>query len=137
MSRFQAKTNAVLDAELEGLRRQLGLRTNQKADLLRELTVLAEWVIRQASEGRAVVARGEGANDVRELEHPVLERIRQQREQATTPATHLVLDDDETRQLAEILNRGFDPPPELIACLRRLADPERKVPELSWANAPA
>ncbi len=135
MSRFQAKTNAVLDAELEGLRRQLGLRTNQKADLLRELTALAAWVIRQATEGRAVIARGE--DDVRELEHPVIERIRQRHEQATVLPTRLELDDDETRRLAEILDRGFDPPPALIACLRRLADPEREAPELTWSDASA
>lgn len=133
MSRFQAKTNAILDAELEGLRRQLGLRTNQKADLLRELTALAAWVIRQAIEGRAVVARGE--DDVRELDHPVLERIRQQQEQATTLSSRLELDDDEARRLAEILDRGFDPPPALIECLRRLADPKRAAPELTWSDA--
>lgn len=135
MSRFQAKTNAVLDAELEGLRRQLGLRTNQKADLLRELTALAAWVVRQAAEGRAVVARGE--DDVRELEHPVIERIRQRHEQATAQPTRLDLDDDEIRRLAEILDHGFDPPPALIACLVRLADPERKAPELTWSDASA
>jgi len=133
MSRFQAKTNAVLDAELEGLRRQLGLRTNQKADLLRELTDLAAWVIRQATEGRAVVARGE--DDVRELSHPVVERLRRRHEQATAPATRLELDDDQTRRLAEILDRGFDPPAALVACLRRLAQPEREAPELTWTDA--
>jgi len=133
MARFQAKTNAVLDAELEGLRRQLGLRTNQKADLLRELTALAAWVIRQATEGRTVLARG--ADDVRELEHPIIERLRQRHEQATALPTRLELDDDEIRRLAEILDRGFDPPPALIACLRRLADPERKAPALTWSDA--
>ena len=135
MSRFQAKTNAVLDAELEGLRRQLGLRTNQKADLLRELTALAAWVVRQATEGRAVVARGE--DDVRELEHPVIERLRRRHERATALPTRLELDDEETRRLADILDRGFDPPPALIVCLRRLADPEREAPELTWADASA
>jgi len=135
MSRFQAKTNAVLDAELEGIRRQLGLRTNQKADLLRELTALAAWVIRQAIEGRAVVACGE--DDVRELDHPVIDRIRQHHEQATALSTRLELDDGETRRLAEILDRGFDPPPALLRCLRRLADPERHAPDLTWPDAPA
>jgi len=90
---------------------------------------------RQATEGRAVVARGE--DDVRELTHPVIERIRQRHEQATALPTRLELDDDETRRLAEILDRGFDPPPALTACLRRLADPERKAPELTWADASA
>ena len=135
MSRFQAKTNAVLDAELEGLRRQLGLRDNQKADLLRELTALAGWVIRQATEGRAVVARGE--DDVRELSHPVIERIRQRQEQATSLSTRIELDDVETRRLAEILDRRFDPPPALVECLRRIADPKRAAPELTWSDGSA
>ena len=132
MSRFQANTNAVLDAELEGLRRQLGLRSNQKADLLRELTALAAWVIRQATEGRAVVARGE--DGVRELSHPVIERIRQRQEQATSLSTRIELDDDETRRLAEILDRSFDPPPALVESLRRIADPKRAAPELTWSG---
>ena len=135
MSRFQAKTNAVLDAELDGLRRQLGLRTNQKADLLRELTALAAWVIHHAAEGRDVVARGE--DDVRELDHPVIERIRQHHEQAAALSTRLELDDEETRRLTEILDRGFDPPPALLECLRRLADPKRSAPELVWSDASA
>ena len=135
MSRFQANTNAVLDAELEDLQRQLGLRTNQKADLLREMTGLAAWVIHQATEGRVVVARGE--DDVRELEHPVIERIRQRSERATALPTHIELSDDETRRLAEILDRGFEPPPALLECLRQLADPKRKAPEVNWSDAQA
>ena len=135
MSRFQARTNAVLDAELEDLRRRLGLRANQRADLLRELTALAAWVVRQAAEGRSVVARD--GNDVRKLDHPVIERLRRRRDQGAGSPVRLELDDDETRRLAEILDRGFDPPPALLACLRRLADPKREAPELSWPDAPA
>lgn len=134
MSRFQAQTNAVLDDELEELRCRLGLRDNQKADLLRELTALAAWVVRQATEGRAVMAHGE--DDVRELVHPVIDRIRRLHDQAAAPPTHLELNDDETRRLAEILDRGFDPPEALRQCLRRLADRERKAPELTWTDAP-
>lgn len=131
MSRFQASTNAVLDAELEALRRELGLRSNQKADLLRELTSLAAWVVRQASDGRTVLARGD--NDVRELDHPVIERIQQRREDAERPA-RLELSDDEVQRLAEILDGGFDPTPELVASLSRLADPERRPPALDWSG---
>jgi hypothetical protein len=131
MSRFQASTNAVLDAELEALRRQLGLRTNQKADLLRELTSLAAWVVRQASDGRTVVARGD--NDVRELDHPVIERIQQRRGGAEGPA-RLALNDQEVRRLCEILDRGFDPSPDLVTSLSRLADPERRPPQLDWSG---
>jgi hypothetical protein len=135
MSRFQAQTNAVLDQELEELRRDLGLRANQKADLLRELTALSAWVVRQASEGREVVARGE--DGVRELVHPVIERIRRRREQAAAAPARLELDDGEARRLAEILDRGFDPSPALLQCLRRLAEPVRQAPELVWTDGPA
>lgn len=135
MSRFQAQTNAVLDDELQDLRRRLGLRDNQKADLLRELTALAAWVVRQATEGRVVYARGE--DDVQELVHPVIERVRRLREQASPRANQLKLDDDEAQRLVEILDRGFDPSPSLVRCLRRLADPARKAPVLTWTDAPA
>ena len=135
MSRFQAKTNAVLDAELEDLRRHLGLRANQKAALLRELTVLASWVVDQTSEGRTIVARGEG--NVQELNHPVLERIRRRHQRGEMAPMRVELNDDEIRRLTEILDRGFDPPPALLDCLRSLADPQRKAPELTWSDAPA
>ena len=52
MSSFQALTNNVLEAELEMLRERLGLDRSQKAELLREVSALAAWVIRQAERGR-------------------------------------------------------------------------------------
>jgi hypothetical protein len=135
MSRFQAQTNAVLSDELEELRCRLGLRSNQKADLLRELTELASWVVRQALEGRAVLSRDE--DGVRELVHPVIERLSRLSEQGAAPMARLALSAEETRRLGEILDRGFDPPPALLECLKRLADPQRKAPELRWAAGPA
>ena len=57
MSRFQALTNAVLDAELAQLRARLGLEPNQKAELLREMAAIAGWVARQAELGRTIEAR--------------------------------------------------------------------------------
>ena len=54
MSRFQALTNAVLDAELDRLRARLGLEPNQKAELLREMAAIAGWVARQAELGRTI-----------------------------------------------------------------------------------
>ena len=135
MSRFQANTNAVLEADLDSLRQELGLRANQKADLLRELTTLAAWVVRQAAEGRVVVAQG--ADDVLELNHPVIERIRRRREESEALPGRLELTDDETRRLAQILEQEFAPPPALLASLRRLADPNRTTPELTWSDAPA
>jgi hypothetical protein len=135
MSRFQAQTNAVLDDELDDLRRRLGLRDNQKADLLRELTSLAAWVVRQVSDGRAVVARDD--DGVQELVHPVIDRIRRTREHAVASPPRLELSAEEMQRLAEVLDRGFDPPPALLRCLRRLADPEREAPDLTWSDAPA
>lgn len=135
MARFQAQTNAVLNSELEELRRRLGLRSNQKADLLRELTALASWVVRQTIAGRAILARGD--DGVQELDHPVIERLSRLREQADGLMPRLELSAEETRRLAEILDRGFDPPPALLESLRRLADPDRKAPELIWADGPA
>ena len=135
MARFQAQTNAILGEELEELRHCLGLRSNQKADLLRELTVLASWVVRQAIEGRAILARGE--DGVRELVHPVIDRLSQLREQEFAPPTHLDLSDEEAARLADILDRGFDPNPALRETLRRLADPTRKPPEVTWTDRPA
>lgn len=134
MSRFQANTNAVLDIELAGLQFHLGLRPNQRADLLRELTALAAWVVRQATEGRSIIARGDD-DDTRELQHPVLERLRQRHQQAAALPSRLQLDDDETRRLAEVLDGGFRPPAALREVLRRLADPQRQPPELSWSDA--
>ena len=132
MSRFQAKTSDVLDGELENLRRSLGLRANQKADLLREMAALASWVVREISSGRSVIARGEDV--VRELDHPVVERLRRRSEQASAGPfhLHLTLDDDEVRALAEILDRRRSPPAALLASLGNLAASDRSPPELTW-----
>lgn len=132
MARFQAQTNAVLDAELESLQTTLGLRAHQKADLLRELTALATWVVRQAEQGRAIVAQGD--DQTQTLHHPALERIRHQRRQVTERPARIELSDDETRSLAAILDRGFDPPPALVEALARLADPDRAAPALRWPD---
>ncbi len=74
MSRFQALTNAVLDAELDRLRARLGLEPNQKAELLREMAAIAGWVARQAELGRTIEARRDGESEP--LLHPALERLR-------------------------------------------------------------
>ena len=131
MTRFQANTSAVLHSELELLQHKLGLRTNQKADLLRELTALASWVVRQATAGRTVLAKGKDA-ELHELEHPVIERIRQRQSKPT--ATSILLDDADALQLAAILERDFAPPPALRDSLRRLADPKRQPPEVIWPD---
>lgn len=134
MARFQAQTDTALGEELEKLRRCLSLRSNQKADLLRELTALASWVVHQAIEGRAILARGD--DGVRELVHPVIERLSRLREQEAATTTRLDLSDEETRRLADILDHGFDPPPALLESLKRLTDPGRTAPELVWADDP-
>jgi hypothetical protein len=128
MSRFQALTNAVLDAELDLLRERLGLESNQKAELLREMAALAGWVARQAEQGRTIEARRDG--DVEPLVHPALERLRTASEQPV--GTRLTLSDAEVRRLAAALDSGFDPPPALRATLANLARADRRPPALSW-----
>ena len=130
MSRFQAQTNAVLDQELEELRERLGLRPNQKADLLRELTALAAWVIRQADAGRTVEARGE--DDAQPLVHPVVERLLRMRRGDPSGPAQIALSDEEVERLASILEGGFSPTPDLRRLLHQLSQTDRPPPDLTW-----
>jgi hypothetical protein len=130
VSRFQAQTNAVLEQQLDDLRERLGLRENQKADLLRELAELATWVIRQAEAGRRIEARRGG--DVETLRNPAIERL--SRKRAEGVAGRIDLTDAEVERLAEILDRGFSPTPALRRALLQLADPKRRPPQLHWKD---
>jgi hypothetical protein len=128
MSRFQAQTTAVLDAELADLRERLGLRENQKADLLREIATLAAWVIRQAEAGRRIEARR--GRDVETLRSPAIERLSRQRDEG--PLGRIELSEVEVEKLAEVLDRGFSPTLGLRKALANLADPKRTPPQLRW-----
>jgi hypothetical protein len=128
MSRFQAQTNPMLDEEIADLRERLGLRENQKADLLRELAELASWVIRQAEAGRTIEARR--GRDVETLRSPAIERLR--RKQDESIVERIDLTDAEVERLAEILDRGFTPTLALRKALSHLADPKRRPPRLHW-----
>lgn len=128
MSRFQAQSNAVLDQELEDLRELLGLAPSQKADLLRELTALASWVLRQAEAGKEIAARH--GREVEPLAHPVVDRLRQRHARAR--GTAVQLSDREVARLAAVLDRGFAPTPALRKALANLADPARTPPTLVW-----
>jgi hypothetical protein len=128
VSRFQAQTNALLDEELADLSERLGLRESQKADLLRELTGLASWVIRQAEAGRRIEARR--GRDVETLRSPAIERLH--RKQDEVGLGRIDLTEAEVERLAEILDRGFSPTPALREALSRLADPKRQPPQLHW-----
>lgn len=133
MSRFQALTNPLLDQDLDMLRDRLGLAPNQKADLLREVAALAAWVVRQAEQGRAIVARR--GDEVEPLVHPTLERLcAESRRPVGEPLT---LRADEVSRLAAVLDRGFDPPPALRRALANLADPKRRAPRLRWKKSAA
>lgn len=131
MSRFQALTNAVLDAELDQLRVRLGLEPNQKAELLREMAAIAGWVARQAELGRTIEARSEGESEP--LMHPALERLRTPVQEPIN--TRLALSDAEVRRLAAVLDGGFDPPPALRAALANLVREGRQPPVLHWPPA--
>lgn len=128
MARFQALTNAVLEAELDRLRERFGLAPNQKADLLREMAAIAGWVARQAAEGRVIEARR--GESVERLLHPALERL----SSAAGPAVgeRLVLSDVEVERLGAILDQGFDPPPALRTALAHLAQAPHRPPTLRW-----
>lgn len=130
MSRFQAQTTASLDEELADLRERLGLRENQKADLLRELADLSSWVIRQAEAGRRIEARR--GRDVETLRSPAVERLRRKRDESVLERIELT--DAEVERLAEILDRGFSPPPALRKSLARLAESKRRPPRLRWKD---
>ncbi len=131
MSRFQALTNVVLDTELDLLRQRLGLASNQKAELLREIAAIAGWVMRQAEQGRTIEARR--GEDVEPLVHPALERLRPPLEQPL--GDRLMLNDAEVQRLAATLERGFDPPGALRAALANLAQSTRLPPLLHWPPA--
>jgi hypothetical protein len=133
MARFQALTNAVLEEELEMLQQRLGLEANQKADLLREVATIAAWVVRQAMQGRTVEARR--GEEVEQLAHPAIERIRAQQEKPR--GERVALSDAEVARLADVLDRGFDPPPALRKALSNLANTKRRAPRLRWKKTAA
>ncbi len=122
MARFQATTTTLLDDELDALRQEMGLRENQKAELLRELASMAAWLVAQARAGRTIEARGPTGVEV--FSHPALK--------ASSSVERLVLAPDEVERLAAVLES--DPPlsDALRATLGRLADEGRRPPELSW-----
>jgi hypothetical protein len=131
MSRFQALVNNVLDAELEMLRDRLGLEPSQKADLLREVALLAAWVVRQAEQGRIV--EGRRGDEAEPLVHPALERLRARNRKPV--GERLALSDDEAARLADALARKFAPPPALRKALASLASPRRRPPKLRWTKS--
>jgi hypothetical protein len=130
MARFQAQTNAVIEEELDDLRERLGLRANQRADLLREIAFLASWVVRQAEAGRSIEARR--GREVEALRNPTLDRLRKRRNAGIVG--RIVLSDSEVERLAAALNRGFLPTPALRKALSRLAATKRKPPKLRWRD---
>jgi hypothetical protein len=133
MARFQALTNTVLDAELEMLRKRLGLDRSQKAELLREVAGLAAWVVRQAEQGREIQARD--GHNVEPLVHPALERVRARK--ARPVGQSLILSDSEIERLTAALSRPFNPPAGLRAVLTSLANLGRRPPKLRWKKAVA
>ncbi len=133
VSRFQAQVTPTLDEELNDLRERLGLRENQKADLLREIAALAAWVIRQAEAGRKIEARR--GREVEILHSPAIERLNRRQEESI--GARIALSDTEVERLAEIFDRGFALTPALRSVLSNLADPQRKPPRLTWKKTAA
>ncbi len=133
MSRFQAQTDTVLDGELNSLRERLGLRENQKVELLREIAELAAWVLRQAEAGRRIEARR--GQEVETLRSAAIERVA--RRQEVGVLSRIDLEPGEVERLSEILDRGFSPTPALRRALANLADPKRTPPRLTWKETAA
>jgi len=133
MARFQALTNSVLDEELESLRERLGLAPSEKAELLREVSALAAWVVRQVEQGRTIEARR--GRVVEPLSHPVLDRLRHTRK--VPSPRRISLTEHEAVRLAKILSQGFRPPPALRRALASLGDPRRHPPLLRWKKSTA
>ena len=128
MTRFQAMTNPALDEQLDSLRQRFGLDPSQKAELLRELTVLAGWVLQQTERGRTIEARRGDAVEL--LSHPVLDRLREAQGQPVGSALRLT--DDEVLRLADLLDKPFVPTPAMKKALANLAAPERRPPRIRW-----
>jgi len=118
MAHFLAETNTALERVLDELRARLGLEAHQEADLLRKLAALASWVIQQAEAGRQIDAR------------EALEKLEADPSQQLM--TRILLDDDQVRRLAAVLDRGYSPTPALRRLLASLADPEHRPPEPKW-----
>jgi hypothetical protein len=126
-------TSKLLDAELELLRKRLGLERSKKADLLREMSGLAAWVVRQTEQGWEIEARRGGS--VEPLIHPALERVRARR--PPNLGESLALDASAIQRLAAILDRPFTPTPALRAALANLASGTRRRPRLRWKKKAA
>jgi hypothetical protein len=125
VSRFQAMTSPILEAELAALGQEMGLRENQKIELLREIAALASWVIAQSRAGRTIEARGPDGVEV--LRHPAIDR--------RDPLEHVVLDADEADRLMHLL--AAEPAalsPALRRTLSELADPNRQPPRVRWPD---
>lgn len=124
MTRFQALTNAVLDEELENLREAMGLRENQKAELLRELAMITAWVVGQLRAGRVVEARG--PEGVEAFRHPALTEVAE--------PVRVMLTEQEARSLAALMEAPPSLSPALLHTLRRVAA-SAPPPSLVWPPA--
>lgn len=120
MARFQALTNNVLDEQLAALREEMGLKESQKAELLREIALLASWVVSQARAGRVIEAHG--ADGVQVLHHPMLDR--------NAPLPRIVLSPEEADRLVELLERPPQPSTRVAARLSR----NQPAPKLRWPD---
>lgn len=127
MSRFQATIDPPTEQELEYLREYLGLREDQKANLLREIARLASWCVRQASAGRHIMATAKADQEQgEELGDPILDRLRQ------GAPRRLVLDPQEVERLEALLTSPIEPSPALVRALENLAHPQRQPPAIQW-----
>lgn len=119
MDRFQAILNPVVGEDLSYIREKLGLRENQKAEILREATSIAAWAIRQVTEGNA------GASLT---EHALLGRLAA----AQVSLESVKLSPREFEKLAQVLDRSFEPTPAMRGVLEELARADHSAPKVKW-----
>lgn len=129
MARFQAKTTPQLEQMLEYLGDRLGLPTNKKADLLREIATLSYWIVYQAENGFTIQAQKGG--ETQRLEHHLLHQLSEQA-QESEGQVKIALSEEEVQRLADVLDGELHLTPALQGVLQRIAGKKRKPPKLHW-----
>ena len=129
MARFQAQTTPQLEQILSYLSERLGVSSNKKADLLREMAMLSYWMVYQAERGYTIQAQK--GDESQRLEHPLLHQLREVAQEDDAHVT-ITLSNEEAKRLEELLDNEQEPLPTLKGILERIAQDERRPPTLHW-----
>lgn len=129
MARFQAQTTPQLEHILDYLSEKLGLPSNKKAELLRELASLSYWMVYQAEHGYMVQAQK--GDDIQRLDHPLLHQLTETAEHDEQGVT-ITLSAQEAQRLSEVLDGKLNVTPALQGIIERVAQKKRHAPQLRW-----